>query len=280
MKAVRTLVLLGMLAVFPAAAFSQISIGICTGVQNAQQVRDAGGDFIEENVSGFLMPLKTDDEFAANLALAKASPLPILSCKSFFPADFRLVGAEKDHERALAYAETAFRRAGQAGIPYLVLGSGRSRRIPEGYDPEQGMQDFTDLLRAMGALAARHGVTVVVEPLNSRETNLINSVAEGVALVKRVDHPNVRCLADIYHMMVENEGPQVLRQQIEYIGHCHVAEKEGRTAPGTRGEDLSPYYRALIEAGYRGGLSVEAGWQDFDGQLAPAIALLKEQTAQ
>ena len=259
-------------------ATAQIRLGVCTSIRNAQKVKDAGGDYIELSVSGFLMPLKTDAEFAENLALAKASPIPVYSCNGFFPGEIRITGPDRDHARALEYCETAFRRAQATGIRRLVLGSSGSRNFPEGYDKAAATDELVELLEKMGPLAEKYDVVVALEPLRKEETNLINTVAEGVEVVKRVGHKNIRCLADIYHMMVENEGPEVLIKEKKYIAHTHIAELRDRAVPGTHGEDLTRYYRALNKARYRGGMSIEARWDDFDSQIDPAIENLKTYT--
>ena len=260
-------------------AQAQIMTGACTSIRNAQKVKDAGGDFIELSVTGFLQPRLSDEEWTAgNYAQALASPLPIYACNGFFPGDIKLTGPERDHDAALAWCEVAFRRARQVGIKMLVLGSSGARNHPEGYDKATAVAEFTELLRLMGPLAARHDVMVVLEPLRRAEANYMNTVAEGVAIVKAVGHENIRCLADIYHMLEENEGPEVLVAESQYISHMHIAEKQGRSVPGTHGEDLTPYYNAMRRAGYRGGLSIEASWRDFDAQIAPAIAELKRQS--
>jgi sugar phosphate isomerase/epimerase len=198
-----------------------------------------------------------------------------MACNGFFPASIKLTGPQKDHAAALAYCEVAFRRADQLNIRRLVLGSSGSRNYPEGYDKATAVEEFTELLRKMGPIAAKYKVIVVLEPLRKAESNFMNTVAEGVAIVKDVDHKNIRCLADIYHMMVEGEGPEVLVREKKYIGHTHVAELEGRSVPGTHGEDLTPYYKALRKARYKGGMSIEARWENFDTQIGPAIENLK-----
>ena len=43
-------------------------------------------------------------------------------------------------------------------------------------------------------LAQAGGITLVVEPLNRQECNVINSVAEAMEYVTAADHPQVRCL--------------------------------------------------------------------------------------
>ena len=187
---------------------AQIKIGVCTGLQNAQKAKDAGAQFIEESVGRFLVPGKSDAEFAANLATAKAAPLPILSCNGFLPGSIKVTGPEADHEAALKWAETPFRRAQQAEISFIVFGSGGARQVPEGFDHKEATKQFVKLLKKMGPIADQYNVTVVLEPLRSSECNFLNTVGEGIKIVKKVNHPNIQCLADIYHMMQEYEGPE------------------------------------------------------------------------
>ena len=276
----KLVVLASLLWIGMITATAQIKIGVCTNIQNAQKAKDAGAQFIEESVGRFLMPDKSDAEFASNLAAAKASPLPILSCNGFMPGSIKVTGPNADHEAALKWAETAFRRAQQAGISRIVFGSGGARQIPEGFSYKEATKQFVSLLKKMGPIAAKYNVIVVLEPLRSAECNFLNTVGEGVQIVKKVNHPNIQCLADIYHMMQENEGPEAILKGGKYLKHCHVAEKMDRAAPGTNGEDLTPYYNALHQIGYQGGLSIECSWKDFDKQLAPALANLKKYAVQ
>lgn len=275
MKNLKNLAVLVALLVGTGTVTAQIKLGVCTNVQNAQKAKEAGAQFIEESVGRFLIPGKPDAEFAANLAAAKASPLPIRSCNGFLPGTIKVT----DHEAALKWAETAFRRAQQAGISYIVFGSGGARQVPEGFSHAEATDQFVSLLKKMGPIAGKYDVTVVLEPLRSGECNFLNTVGEGVKIVKKVGHPNIQCLADIYHMLQENEGPEAIVKGAKYIKHCHVAEKTDRAAPGTNGEDLTPYYDALNKIGYKGGLSIECKWTDFDKQLTPALANLKKNTA-
>jgi len=54
-------------------------IGVCTSVRNAQLLRQAGCDYIEESVRRLLMPDRSDDEFATNLKAARDCGLPVLA---------------------------------------------------------------------------------------------------------------------------------------------------------------------------------------------------------
>jgi len=122
-------------------------------------------------------------------------------------------------------------------------------------------------------------VVVAIEPLNRDETNFINTVAEGAAVVRETGHPNIRLLADIYHMLRENEGPDALVDAGPLLRHVHIAEKDGRTPPGFAGDDFTPYLRALRRAGYAGAISIECRWDDLAAQLPAALKALRDQIA-
>jgi sugar phosphate isomerase/epimerase len=120
-------------------------------------------------------------------------------------------------------------------------------------------------------------VTVVIEPLNRAETNLVNSLEEGARIVEAVNHPNLKLLCDIYHMMREDEPASEIVKYGKYIRHCHIAEREERTSPGTKGDDFRPYFKALKEIGYKGCVSIECRWKDLPQEIQPALSYMQEQ---
>lgn len=252
-------------------------LGVCTGISNAEMLAASGFNYIEESVGGFLMPFNSEEEFLAKLEIAQNNPIPVRACNSFIPGSLKSVGPDAVHDQILEYVETAFRRAQMAGIEHIVFGSGGSRRIPDGFPAEEARQQFIALGKAMGPVAAKYDIVVVLEPLNTREVNFINSVVEGASIVKEIDHPNFQLLADIYHMMMENEGPETILEHGNLIKHVHVAELENRAAPGTNGEDISAYYNALKEVGYQGRISIEGRWEDMASQATKANETIKSQ---
>jgi sugar phosphate isomerase/epimerase len=252
-------------------------IGVCTSVSNADILAAHGYTFIEESVGRFLMPDKSEEEFNEVLQQAQNAAIPVKACNSFIPGSMKSVGTEAVHPEILEFMETAFRRAQKAGVEYIVFGSGGSRAVPEGFSKEEALRQFTGLCSRMAPVAARYDVVVVLEPLNKKECNLINSVLEGGVIVEEVNHPNFRLLADIYHMMMDGEGPESIEKYGHLIHHTHIAEKEGRAAPGTHNEDFTAYFNALKEVGYEGKMSVECRWEDLESQAGTAIETINNQ---
>lgn len=245
-------------------------VGICASVASAEALAKAGADFIEENVQRYLQPEAPAVQFAP-------TALPVRAANCFLPGKLKVTGPEPQHDAIARYAATAFQRAAQAGIQIIAFGSGGARQIPDGFPRNEARSQFIAVLKMLGPLAAPHGVTVVVEPLNRTDCNFINSLAEGSELVAACNHPNIRLVADIYHMMRENEGPDAIREHGRWLRHVHVAEKEKRTPPGAAGDDFRPFLRALKDVKYRGAISLECGWTDLRTQAAGCLAAFRKQ---
>lgn len=261
------------------ASFSdpyQPEYAVCTSVSNYPLIKSTGYNYVESNVA-YLMPDKSDAEFQEHLDEIKRLNARIISCTSFIPGSLALTGPETKQDEALVWADSALRRAGMVNIPYIVLGSGKARNVPENFSKEQATEQFISFCKQIAPLAQKYKVTVVIEPLNRSETNLINSLEEGARIVEAVDHPNVQLLCDIYHMMRENEPASEIVKYGKYIRHCHIAEREERTSPGTKGDDFRPYFKALKEIGYMGCVSIECRWKDLPQEIQPALSYMQEQ---
>jgi sugar phosphate isomerase/epimerase len=254
-------------------------IGVCASLADSGLLKETGCAYVEEGVRRFLIPEEPEEKFQAKLAELKAAKLPVLACNGFLPGQLKAVGAEAKHDEILAYAETAFQRAARARVGTIVWGSGESRKIPEGFSRAKAEEQFRDLAKRVAVLAGRHGVIVSLEPLNSGETNFVNSLKEGAAVVEAVGHPNFKLLADLYHLLRQGETPDAVEMFGKHIHHCHIAEKDKRTPPGTAGDDFKPFFKRLKTGGYRGGISMECGWKSMKDELPAAMTFLRNEIA-
>ena len=118
---------------------------------------------------------------------------------------------------------------------------------------------------------------LALEPLNRKETNFINSLADGIEIVDAVAHPAFRLHADVYHMMQEDEPPSAITAGGSRIVHVHVAQKGTRHAPMPGGSDFRPYFKALKGIGYKDRIAVEAVWQEGVDRFDQIAKFLKEQ---
>ena len=120
-----------------------------------------------------------------------------------------------------------------------------------------------------------YGITIAIEPLCARECNIIRTVADGLALAKRVNHPNIRVLADLYHIWQESEPMSNIVEAAEWLAHVHIAEPVKRSYPGNDNFDFSDFFSTLQATGYQGRVSCECSFGDFDRDVETALHTMK-----
>jgi sugar phosphate isomerase/epimerase len=119
--------------------------------------------------------------------------------------------------------------------------------------------------------------SIAIEPLNRKETNVVNGVAEGIAVAERVALPSVRVLSDLYHVAEEDEPLADTAAAGAMLAHTHIAEPGSRHVPrpGAHEETYAAFLGALRQAGYDGRLSLECREMTPE-TAAAAIAMLRE----
>ncbi len=269
----------------------RILFGACRGIGDTKLMKDIGYDFFESGVAGMFVPDKDDEAWKKQKDAILGAALPLRSCNGFLPGKFRLTGPEASFEEPLAYAEKACRRADEVGVKTIVFGSGGARNVPGDFCSkerpklQEGRDQFRDFCVQLAARIADCKVTVVIEPLCPNESNIINYVWQGLKVVEEVNSPRIQQLADIYHMIMGLEDAESILKAGARLKHCHIAERKTRTAPGLKGDgsEFVPYFAALKQIGYTGGVSCECGWgdkKDFATNLANALALMKKLAGQ
>lgn len=254
--------------------------GICTSVEKSAAVKAAGWDYVEEGVQRLLAATVPDSEWRG-ADVVKSASLPTPAGNTLVPGSLKIVGPDADLSRLEAYMRIVLRRAEMVGMRTLVFGSGGARHVPDGFDRARAREQIVAFASMSARIAANHGVTLVVEPLNRGECNIINSVAEGMEYVRAVNHPNLQCLVDSYHFWLEDEPLENLRAAMPWIKHVHVADKVGRVAPGLSGQsDYKPFFRVLKQGGYNGLISFEGkAMDDFETTAPKVLDFLKKEWA-
>jgi len=252
-----------------------MKIGLCTGLDGAAMAREAGFDYIEDTVGVILKPLEPEKAFLPVLEELKKSPLPCSALNVFIPPRLKITGPDANLAALEVYCATAFERAQRACITMIVFGSGGARNVPEGWEHERARAQIVEFLRLVAPEAQRRGVTIAIEPLLSKETNIINSVVEGAAIAREVDAPAIRLLVDSYHWAQENEPVASIVDNADLLVHAHIATYKNRLLPGLEPEDFTQFLSALRAGNYAGCLSIEAGGDRTLDTLRTACALLR-----
>jgi hypothetical protein len=245
------------------------SIGIVSNFENDSLLHANRYRYLVESISKCLSPKSVSEEqFQNNLTTFKKLKMNLYAVNIFMPGDMKVVGPDVKEEVILSYVEEVFKRCRAA------------RRVPDNFDRLKARQQFVSVAKKIAAVAKNYNVVLALENLNSTETNFITTLQQALDMVKEVNHPNFRLCADIYHMLKEGEKPNVITSTKKYLVHCDIAERDGRTPPGSRGEDFTPYLKALKEINYTGKIIMECRWGNLAGEAKPAYEFLQGQIAQ
>ena len=179
-------------------------------------------------------------------------------------------------DELLRTAELSIGFAQSIGCPTLNLhgtglgGGGLPVRPVEAVTGEMWLAAGHTLSR-IAELGARHGVTFVLENLNTEVDHPgtpFARAADTLALVNAVDSPHLKMNLDLYHAQIgEGNLVELIRRSAPHLGEVQVADVPGRCEPGT-GEVNWPFVaRALADTGFDGVVAMEA-FASGDSDLA------------
>lgn len=249
--------------------------GILTDRAGTAAAYAAGADYVEPTILHNLLIEQADGTWQEAPLADAWQPAP--SFAVIAPAGLGLSDPAADHEaiaQHLRLVMTAAARRARPGAT-IVLGSGAARTTPEGVDPAAAREQLARSVRLARDLAAEHGLEAILEPLHRGETDQINTLAEAVEFLDAHDLAEMRVVADLFHIMLEQESLEVVREHAGRVAHAHIADTD-RRPPGQGDWPLRAFLASLREGGYRGAVSIECHWQDLAAEAAGALAALRE----
>lgn len=239
-----------------------MKIGCTLGHKDMEKlsfVAKSGFDYVEVELNAYAVC--PQEEYEAFKKAVKDNGIPCEAANCLFPGSLKLCDDSFNEKAIEEYLEKAFARAKDTGIDTVVFGSGASRKIPEGFSREKALEQLEKTcVKYLDPIGAKYGITVVIEPLNTGETNVFNTVKETAEFLKKLNLGNVKCLADSYHMAVEKEPYANIKLAGADLYHTHIANPDGRVIPlETDTDKYDEFFKSLEEIKFSGRLSVEAG---------------------
>jgi sugar phosphate isomerase/epimerase len=150
--------------------------------------------------------------------------------------------------------------------PVMVLGSSRQRQAIDGATTLEAVERLTEGLARIAPHAERRGVTILMEPLAPHLCNVVNTMEEAVAVVKKIGSRSVQSMFDTHNTTAETLPlPEIIRQHFAHIRHVHLNELDGKY-PGSGNFPFSTILKTLQDLGYQGWLSVEVFDFQPDGE--------------
>lgn len=173
----------------------------------------------------------------------------------------------------------SFRETAEAcvllGVPNVIATVGNER---SDITREEQFCICVETLREISRIAGDYGLTVILEPLNilvDHKGHFLYRSKDAFDMVRAVDSPAFKVLFDIYHQQI-TEGNLIrnITENIELIGHFHIADNPGRKQPGTGEINYPKIFEAISETGYDGWLAFECGTTLDVPELIPNIKAL------
>lgn len=178
-------------------------------------------------------------------------------------------------EQSLAYIEQTLKVCEGLGIRTLAgpaySAVGKRRKIPAAQRQREWDLAVEGLTLA-GNMAADHGVTLAIEPLNRFETDLVNTAEQARRLIRDIDLPSVRIHLDSFHMHIEEKSVYdailLVGEDLAYFD----ASESDRGTPGTGQVHWQEVARGLRDIGFDGDCIIESFTPDCE-VIADAAAI-------
>lgn len=148
------------------------------------------------------------------------------------------------------------------GCPAMIMLSGN---VVPGLAREAQHQSCIDTLKKAAALVEGkqidgQPIRLLLECIDQEENPryYLQSAAEGMEIVRAVNHPQVQFLYDLFHEQIaEGNLLEKLEKNIDIIGLIHVADVPGRHEPGTGEINYTNIYRKLAKLHYKHVVAME-----------------------
>ena len=193
--------------------------------QAIHAAKDAGFDAVECH---FPYDISADDVAAA----LRETGLTMLGLNTWpgdkAAGDFGLAALPGREEEARAAIAQAIDYAVATGTKAVHVMAGRT----DGGDAAE--TTFRANLAHACDLAAPHGITILIEPINTRDVQgyHLSRTDHALRIITALDKPNLKLMFDCYHMQImQGDLAMHLRDLMPVIGHIQIASVPDRNEP-------------------------------------------------
>jgi len=178
---------------------------------------------------------------------------------------------KKDHNKLEQSIHRFLEMATGIGCHALICGAGN---VINGISKAEAMGNMVEILGRLAITCSEYDVTLLLEPFNTKIDHpdyFLDDPEACVKVLKAANHKNVKMLFDIYHMQImAGNIVHFIRNNIEYIGHFHIAGVPGRHEPA----ECELNYRYILDEIDRSGYEGYVGLEYWPSK--PSVISLKE----
>ncbi|MFH2115655.1 MAG: sugar phosphate isomerase/epimerase family protein [Spirochaetota bacterium] len=248
----------------------------CFGsIKDLDDISAAGYDCAElhiREIMGF-----DDAQYKVALGKLRDCGIPAEVFDNPIPLDSRVPDPSFDLAYYRDFLRKATDRCAGMGARYFVFGNGKARSLPTEGDIQGAASKFDEFFRMLLEITAEHNITVLIEPLGKKLSNIVNSLPEAVAFIEKYGRPNWKTFID-YRYMVELGRPlDEIAKYEPFIKHVHLDNPmtvfPERVVPRLDdGFDYAPFLDALKAIAYKEIISVEASvFKDYKAEIQETL---------
>lgn len=165
--------------------------------------------------------------------------------------------------------EKGFVSALQESIPVYKKLNAKAMIVLIGEKQNYHAEQVFSCLKSAVPILERENINLLVEPLNiyDRTEYAMPYAAPVLEVLRKISSPHIKLLYDIYHQsMMGDFSLDVIEENLDLIGHFHVADMPGRHEPGTGKIDYYKILQKIEKWDYKGyvGLEYRATKRDED----------------
>jgi D-psicose/D-tagatose/L-ribulose 3-epimerase len=179
---------------------------------------------------------------------------------TFLGADMNTISADPSvRQKGIDFLKKAVDISAYLGAAYLSGPFHSALSVFSGAAPTQQELDWSkESMLAVAEHAATKNVILGLEYLNRFENYVVSNADQMHALVKAINHPNVKIMFDTFHAHIEefNTGDAMVRIADE-VGHIQLSENT-RATLGEGQVNWPNVFEGLERMNYKGWLVVEA----------------------
>jgi sugar phosphate isomerase/epimerase len=166
---------------------------------------------------------------------------------------------DKVRQKSVDYLDALVDFCGDLGGKVMIFGSPGQRSTTKGLTVEEAMDYFADGLAQVANHAQQRDVKILVEPLSSDQTDVVNTLGDAMKIVNKVDHPAISTMFDFHNTVDETEPMhELIRKYYGHIQHIQFQDMDGTLM---RTDEITPefvqVFKVLNELNYDKWISVE-----------------------
>ncbi|MBN1998301.1 TIM barrel protein [candidate division KSB1 bacterium] len=131
-------------------------------------------------------------------------------------------------DKTIAYLNELIDFCGDLGGTVMVFGSPKQRNALD-ISVDEAKKYFAEGLAAVADHAQERKVKILLETLDSSQTDVVNTMAEALEIIEKINHPAIQTMFDFHNTADEKESfVELLKKYHKNIYHVHVQEMDGQ----------------------------------------------------